>query len=271
MNPRRRLTTGRLAGLVEQLSERDLAIVATLARVRLATAQQLERLHFEGSNPITAARRCRRSLERLVAIGVLTRLERRIGGQRAGSAGFIYTLGLAGQRLAGGVGPAGRGRVRRAWTPSFPFLAHVLAVTELYVRLVEADRAGRPELLDFDAEPACWRRFTGAAGEVVILKPDAVVRTGVGRYEESRFVEVDRGTESPATLGRKLDVYRAYWSSGREQANRGVFPGVLVLVPDDRRVQVVVEVAGRQPPEAWGLFQVATFDQGLEIFTGGLP
>lgn len=271
MTPRPRLTAGRLAALVEHLSERDLSIVITLARVRMASARQLERLHFDGPNPVTAARRCRRTLERLVSVGLLARLERRIGGERAGSAGFVYALGLAGQRLAGGVGPAGRGRVRRVWTPSFPFLAHLLAVTELYVQLVEADRAGRLELLDFATEPHCWRRFTGAGGEVVTLKPDAIVRTALGRYEDSRFVEVDRGSESPATLARKLDVYRAYWSSGREQAAHDVFPGVLVLVPDDRRLQVVVDVAARQPAQAWPLFQVARFDQAMEVFAGGQP
>ena len=201
---------------------------------------------------------------------VLARLDRRIGGARAGSAGFVYALDVAGQHLA--QRHQAGGRRRRPWTPSVAFVDHLLAVTELWVRLVEADRQGPLELIEFQAEPGCWRRFLGPGGADVILKPDAFARVGLGHYEDAWFVEVDRATESPSSLGRQLSAYRQYWSSGREQARHGVFPQVLVLVPTERRQEVVETACRRQPAEAWPLFRVAPYEHAVAVMAeGGQP
>src|SRR2546429_3192581 len=126
---RRYLSTNRLAVLEATLSPRDWAILATLSRLRLATGRQLERLYFVG----LTRRRAQQALASLVARGTLARLPRTVGGVRAGSAGHVYTLDAAGLRLV----TKTTGRRPRAWNVGLPFLAHSLAVTELYVRLVE--------------------------------------------------------------------------------------------------------------------------------------
>jgi len=149
------------------------------------------------------------------------------------------------------------------------FLAHSLAVTESYVRVVEAELAGRLELLRFTAEPASWRQFAGPGGGRAVLKPDAYLELALGQYEDRWLIEIDRGTEAASTLTRKLDTYRAYRASGREQAGGGVFPRVLILVPDERRRQVVVDVCGRQPADSWKLFRVALLDQLVEVLEQG--
>ena len=126
-----RLTEHRLDQVLDRLGDRDRAIVATLAQLRLASGAQLQRLHFgEGRS-----RQTRRELQRLHDLGVVMRLDRRIGGVRSGSSGHVYALDRAGQHLAGTGGPAGGQRRRRPWTPSTPFVAHALAVTELCVGL----------------------------------------------------------------------------------------------------------------------------------------
>lgn len=266
---RTHLTATRLVDLAALLSDRDLNIVATLARLRLATTTQLQRLHFSDGSPLTQARRCRAVLERLVDLEVLARLDRRIGGVRAGSAGFVYSLGPAGQRLGGSHGPAGGRRVRRPWTPSLPFVAHRLAVTELFVALVERERLGAVELLGFEGEPRSWRSFTGPAGRVVTLKPDAYIATAMGEFEEHRFVEVDRATESLPTIAAKLRVYRQYWASGREQRHHGLFPGVLFVVPDERRADLIRGEYARLPEAAQALFEVTAWTQAIRVMTGG--
>jgi hypothetical protein len=48
-----------------------------------------------------------------------------------------------------------------------------------------------------------------------------------------------------------------------------VFPKVLVLVPSAVRRAALVEIASTQPAESWPLFQVARYDQALEVFCGG--
>lgn len=257
-----RLRAQMLAALAASLTPTDYAIVDSLARVRVATGQQLVRLHF-AERP-SAERQARRVLGRLVEHRVLCRLTRRIGGLRAGSSGYVYALDIAGQRLSGG------GRNRRPWTPGTAFLAHALQVTELYVGLTEAARIGRVELLSFEAEPTCWRDFSGP-GARLTLKPDAHICLGVGRFEDRWFIEVDRGTEGTTTLGRKADLYRRYWQSGREQARHPAFPKVLWIVPDEARKTVLVDVLIHQPSDAWPLFQVVLQTQALAVLSGGQP
>lgn len=254
------LSTKRLAELESTLSPRDWAILATLSRLRLVTGHQLERLYFAG----LTKRRAQQALASLVVRGVLVRLSRTVGGVRAGSAGHVYTLGAAGLRLA----TKSAGRRPRTWNVGLPFLAHSLAVTELYVRLVEADRAGLLELREFAAEPASWRSFSGPYGRAV-LKPDAHLIVRLGEFEDQWFIEVDRGSESTTTLARKCEQYRRYWQTGTEQASTGVFPRVLFLVPDSKRHGLLVDVFGRQPEAAWPLFAVALFDEAVPRIAQG--
>jgi len=154
------------------------------------------------------------------------------------------------------------------------FQDHVLAVAETNVTLVDAERSGRIELLQFEAEPPCWRSFSGPGGQTVLLKPDAYLRLAIGELEHSAFVEVDLGTESAPTIARKCGVYAAYWRTGLEQGRRGVFPMVLWLVRDTaRRARIATVVAGL-PAEVRALFRVALITHVVEAITdakGGNP
>jgi len=264
------VTEARVTELAERLSPTEQAIIETLDRVRLGSALQLEALHFAGKgSAATVARRARRTLARLVALSVLARLDRRVGGVRSGSAGYVYALDTAGQRLASACGPAGGHRIRPPWSPGMPFVAHTLAVTELYVQLRQAEVAGSLELLAFDAEPLCWRNFTGLGGARATLKPDAFVRVGAGEHEHFSFVEVDRATHSAAALSRKLAVYRRFLASGREQARFGLFPRVVIVVPGEARRGVAVDVCASQPGDTWPLWRVVLADDALAGLAGG--
>lgn len=255
------LNSASLTRLRDDVSERDLAIMETVARLRLVSADQIQRLHFPGD----PSRNRRRVLQSLTDRRLVARLDRVVGGHRSGSAGYLYRLDVAGLQLL--ATRHGR-RLRRPSTPGAPFIRHVLATSELYVGLTEASRQGAVELLEFQAEPAAWRPFPGRGGGTATLKPDAYVRLGLGEYEDSWFVEIDRGSESQSTIAAKLGVYRAYWSSGREQARRGVFPRVLWLVPSERRRQLIVDTCSRQPAESWQLHQVTLFDDAVGLMAG---
>ena len=257
--------------LTEGLSERDWAILQDLARVRLATGRQLQRLHVAEGSPLTRARRTRSILQRLTDDGVLVRLERQVGGVHAGSSGYTYGLSAAGQRLTSMRGPAGGVRLRRPWEPAPGFVDHVLLVTELYVNLREAEGVKAVEVLDFVTEPPCWRWWHGPSGERLVLKPDAFVRLGVGDVEQVSFVEVDRATESTTVLRRKADTYVAYWRSGEEQAREGVFPRCMWLVPSSKRLAQFSGVLGRLDPDVWQLFQVVRFDEAVWALAGRPP
>ena len=129
--------------------------------------------------------------------------------------------------------------------------------TEVYARVVLAERGGTLRVLRFVGEPGAWRTFYGAGGGRITLRPDGYVVLAVDGFEDHWFLEVDRGTESAATLARKLGIYRGYWQSGTEQARHDVFPKVLWLVQDAARVEVIEGVIARQPTETRSLFVVA--------------
>jgi hypothetical protein len=254
------VTSKMLAELRSALTPRQHQVLTTLDRVRLATSLQLERLHFTD----VSRRQARRALTRMTHQRLLLRLPRIVGGPSAGSGGYVFGLDTAGARLI-----ADDGKRRQPWSIGLPFLNHTLAVTELYVRLVEAHRLGALELTSFTSEPKCWRRFAGPGGGRVTLKPDANVVTRLGKYEDRWLLEVDRGTEPPSTLKTKCEQYRRYWQTGTEQARTGIFPRVLFVVPNAKRVAVLVDVFGKQPTQAWDLFRVTVFDEAVTTIAAG--
>lgn len=268
-----RVITARLMELGAGLSPRERQLIEALDRLRLASHAQLARLLgvADGeASAVSAARIARRILARLTADGVLARLERRIGGLRAGSAGYLYYLGPVGQRLVAYWRGDGLTRGRFRPEPGGRYVRHRLAVSELYVQSRLAARRGELDLLAFDVEPDCWRRSLDGLGASTILKPDAYVRLGIGAYEDSAFLEVDLGTESRPVVARKLRTYIDYFHSGAEQAEHGVFPRVVVLTFSEARRAALVELCSKLPAETWQLFTVATLERGISVLTDHL-
>lgn len=260
-------TTG-ITALARKLSDRDRSILTTVSQLRLLRADQIERLLFSDlSGGESAARHCRRTLVKLCELRLLARLERRIGGVRAGSSGHIYTLAPAGRRLVAHWNGDERPSNRGVHEPGLPFVEHTLQISELRVRLHEAEQQGQLELLGFDAEPASWRAYVSASGAAATLKPDAYLRLGVGEWEERCLVEVDLASEGRGALARKLRAYRDYYRTGREQAADGVFPRVVWLTTTDTRAQLIRTVAKEHTP-APGVFTVARLDDPIAALTG---
>lgn len=139
------------------------------------------------------------------------------------------------------------------------------------MQLSEAEAAGGLEVVRYVAEPACWRRYTGPHGGAANLKPDAFAVMGDGQFEDSWFIEIDLGTERPAVIARKRDAYLAYFRSGAEQKQTGVFPWVLFIVPTEVRRRVVERALGKPRTGEPDLFMVATTDQAVGVLAGGRP
>jgi len=242
--------------LRSNLSNRDMAILTALRELRLLTGGQLRRLYFAEGDPVTQARKARAAVRRLLDVGIILRLGRRIGGLRAGSDGQVIALTRLGYAVVA-LATGETVRVRSIINRKPAFQDHLLAVNELYVRLQEAARTGAVEVLEFHAEPMAWRRFSGLGGQLVTLKPDAFVRLGVGEYEMSAFIEQDQDTESLPTIARKCEVYLAYYRTGQEEQRHGVFPLVWWLVPNSKRLNEIAGVIRRLSGEAHVLFRVA--------------
>jgi hypothetical protein len=156
---------------------------------------------------------------------------------------------------------------KRLREPTAHFVDHTLAIGRLVVALTVEAQKGVCELLEIEAEPSCWRPFPSVGGRQV-LRPDLFVSLGVGAYERRWFVEIDRGSESLPVLMRKCRIYDAYYRSGAEQAQHGVFPRACWVVPDQRRaarLQKAIE-STRQLSEQ--LFTVAIDETAVDLLIG---
>jgi hypothetical protein len=264
----RRISQRQLATLATRLSPRDREVMATVGRFRAASGSQLQRLYWPEGTPPTRARLARHGLTRLVNLGVLVALNRRVGGVRAGSAGRVFALGLAGQRLH--QSESTKRRSRRPHTPGERHLAHTLAIAELYVQLVEAQRWGTLELAAFDPEPDCWRPYPGAWGARLILKPDAFVKVGTRDYAYHWLVEIDLATESLTTIERKTERHLDYHRSGTAIQTSGVAPRVAWIAPHEDRAEAIRSVLARLKPDERKLFEVTTAVEAPGLLATGV-
>lgn len=258
-----------LLDLARRLSDRDLELVATVERFRLMQGEQLRRLFFhEISSEAGSARISRRALARLTDHGLLERLERTVGGTRAGSSGHIYAATAAGKRLLDYTAGRGIASHRGSYEPSAGFVAHTLAISKLYVQLVESERAGIVELAVFETEPSCWRRYATTLGANAILKPDAHAILAAGEYEHASFVEIDLATAARQAVLAKLRSYLDYYRSGREQALADWFPRVVWLSPNERRAAFIGELIRTLPALGQQLFVWGQLGDALRPLLG---
>jgi hypothetical protein len=254
-----------LARLRRGSTPRDLQILGQVGQLRLMSTRQIEALHFPAelhASQAAAARAARRVLERLSGDRLLARLQRRIGGIYAGSAGYVYGLAPIGQRLLQLEQPR-----PRLFEPSQLFVAHTLAISQRVTDLTLASRAGQFELLELQAEPECWRRVPGLAR--VILRPDLFVALGVSEFELRWFLEIDRSTVHLPTLLKKCQLYESYYRSGSEQAKHDVFPRVLWITSTDPRAKALRGAIEKSKRLTDKLFTTATERDILDVLTGG--
>jgi Replication-relaxation len=234
----RRITTASLTTLADQLSDRDQAISTNLEHTRVLTGAHLQRLHFAHIDPSARARDRRRVLQRLTNLDLVSTLDRRVGGIRAGSAGHIYTLAPAGRRLqALQHGQQLTKRLRRPRTPGAPFLNHALAISEIYVALVEASRIHSFQVSTFDTEPTCWH----PAGNGRYLHPDAYTVLQAFMHQDCWWLEIDQATESLPRITRKCRAYLGFLTHGGLGPD-GVPPRILFTAPNPHRVQAIGDV-----------------------------
>ena len=234
----RRITSTDLDTIANRLSSRDHAILTDLDRTHVLTGGQLQRLHFSNINTTCRARDRRRVLDRLVQLDLVSTLDRRIGGIRAGSAGHVYTLTPTGRRLqALQRRQKLTKRLRRARTPGAPFLNHALAISEIYVTLVEASRNQNFQVSTFDTEPACWH----PAEHGRYLHPDAYLVLATPTHQDCWWLEIDQATESLPRIKRKCRSYLDFLTHGGLGPDE-VPPRILFTTPDTDRSDAIQKV-----------------------------
>ena len=258
-----RIGRAQLQAITERLDTTDRALLALLAAHRYATTRQLAQiteLPGQYGSARSALRQTSRRLRRQHGLGLVDHLKRRIGGTRAGSAGYVWYLTAAGQRLT----DEGRGARRRFQEPSALFLAHTLAITQARVVIEQAIHAVGGHLARLRTEPACWRSWLRLGGALGWLKPDleAITATGTGA-EDHWMLEVDLDTEHPARLLAKCHDYQAHLASGTFQAQHGYYPQVVWLLTNQARAGRLAEQIAADPALTPGLFKITAAPEQL--------
>lgn len=258
-----RITLQRVARIQASLTGSQRLLLEHLGTAKLLSGSELRRL--TDSRSVYQRRALQRDLKYLTEQRVFARLSRRVGGVRAGSDSYVYALDVVGQRI---LDPRPRRQWRRPWTPGVRVLDHTLAISDIYVRLVEADRQRHLDLLHFATEPHCWRDFAGPGGARLILKPDAHTVIATQDHEHHYWMEIDRSTESLTWITDKAKTYSRYFDTGREQQEQGVFPVCLWIAPDEHRAAGLTDALARLPADHWQLHQVTTTDSAIHALAG---
>lgn len=245
--------------VAERLSERDWRIMETINRLRLVSGNQLERIHFGALTGHSRAVVRGRVLRRLTNWRVLAVLPRRVGGAARGSAGSVFALGSAGARLWARRQSASNAkpRVRQPGIPTERSIRHTLAVSELYVDLVEQAHVHDASVVAFEAEPAAWWP-NGLGG---YIKPDAYTALSSGAVREHWWIEVDLATESLPTIKRQLMAYLDFIERG-QLGPHGLVPRVLISTNSEARRAALQALVTHLPDPARALFVVVTAPAG---------
>ena len=260
-----RIGRAQLQAIAEQLDTTDRELLELLAAHRYATTRQLAQiteLSGQYGSARSALRQTSRRLRRQHGLGLVAHLERRIGGTRAGSAGYVWYLTAAGQRLTSE--GQGRGARRRFQEPSALFLAHTLAITQARFVIEQAIHAVGGHLARLRTEPACWRSWLRLGGALGWLKPDleAITATDTGA-EDHWLLEIDLDTEHPARLLAKCHDYQAHLASGTFQAQHGYYPQVVWLLTNQARAGRLAEQIAADQTLTPGLFKITAAPEQL--------
>lgn len=254
--------------LIERLTERDVAILRSLRTYRLASTAQLRRLHFTESfaSQSVATRAAQRVLVRLQSQRLVIPLTQRIGGIHGGSNSRVWQLDITGDRLLSIYDGDQR---RRYSEPGRGFIGHTVAVTELAVRLIEAERAGSFDTVSLGTEPGNWTRFLGRHGQPETLKPDLTAVITHGDFEDHWYLERDLATEAPSAVMRQVQIYQRYLTTGAYQADHGIFPAVLWVVPDQPRLEALRRALAKEKALTPGIHRFTKEADFLATILGG--
>ena len=247
-------------------------LLALVAAHRFATTTQLARLTaLEYASSASALRQTQRHLANLAQQRLLTSLERRVGGWQGGSAVTIWAATTRGQRLVAAENGEGEEvpRRQRPREVSTTFLDHLLAITEVRTSIEEAVRQEADTEAAVALEPECWRTRLGPSGQVQVLRPDLAVTVTSPAYEDRYLVEVDRATENPGRVIATCWRYQEHQAASSQAGDGGVFPLVVLLVPNDRRRHRLERAIAHSTGLLRDLFRVIRLDQLPALIHGG--
>lgn len=241
-----------------EISERDRSLLCGLFEARIMTAKHLAALYFAGNDEAAKKR-----LQKLKAVGLVAERARRVNDPS------ILFLTRKGFKLLEGDGslsrypPLGVTSFERRTQVSALTLQHELEVMDVKAALQAAlSKSGQFILNEFTTWPMLCQFEISAPGANILVKPDGFMnihereRDG-GLSEHSFFLEVDRSTETQATLVDRAQCYRQHYTSGGFARSKGAnsdeykaypFRVLVVLKTPERRNNTAERLLLCRPP-----------------------
>lgn len=230
------------------LPERDLALLDLLLQHRFLTRRQIQALYFtEHVDPRTGApvttrtpRAPQRRLQQLREHGLIVRRYLTAADGRREPDPY-YCLTASGAYLACARADLPLGERRKRATDAFAnplFVRHALAGVELHGDLVLAARTNP----NHECAPNWWQGEHAAScqfvecGRKLLVRPDGYTRYRADADIHHLLAEIDLGTMSLPRLHAKLELYRAYARSSVWRSRYPVFPKLLLLTTNERRI-----------------------------------
>lgn len=234
---------------------RDLDALASIAWAGVLSTSQVERLHFP------SRRRAQRRLRALLDHGLV---RAHLQGEALQRENLFTPTELGLERLADrgffdGLPP----RLMRM--PRAQHLAHALAVREVFVAAVLAERDARFRIDAFRYEHELREELVLAAAG---LHPDALVSLTRDGVERLVGVEADRATETRATLRAKFDVWRRVLTTAGARLR---FETALLLVTTPRETRAATLRALAHEAGLSGRVKVIPLAELAATFASGWP
>lgn len=254
------------------VQDRDIDLLRELLESRLVTLSQAADIVFRGKREAAKKR-----LQRLKAAGFIGHRDRRPDEP---ATIFLTNRGIS-VLIDRGI-LAKYGDIRTPVTKR----AHVSPLTLRHERQVmgikaafysAARKAGKLSIVKFTTWPKlCEFRTRDAKGRRFTLKPDGYASLQEsphsGRIIHDLFLELDRSTESLATLIAKAEGYLEHYRSGGYAKTRGVSPDrykacpfriLMVVQSKERSVNVRRRLLNNKPPIRTQVY-VGTFSEVIE-------
>ena len=253
-----------IAGLHQRDGQQDEPILRFLDEYHYATGSQLQRLYFTAGSPAARTRARNRTLERMTGQRLLHRAPRfALPGSAAKE--HCYELAHPGQRVMNELRKGER--PYRSIGRTTAHFEHALAVTEVYVQLVEAQRTGRIADVAAKGEPACHIKLVGSSQ---VLRPDAYMQFRTergGKWGTAEwFIEIERSDEGASSTLDKLEKYLAY---EEQLTDATIMPQVLFVALKPERRVYLERLLDRHAAAERDLFIVASFNEAVEAMITG--
>jgi hypothetical protein len=244
-----------------QLQKRDFQLLCGLFESRVMTAAQIAALYFAGKREAAKKR-----LQKLKAAGLLRERKRRVNQP---SVLFLTRKGfslLSEQNVLAEYPQLSPSAFEKRADVSELTLSHELAIMDVkaafYTSLRKSDRFRIAEFSTWPLLHQFRAMRPGPYGIEVLVKPDGFVRihemeTDGGVSEHTFFLEVDRSTETQATLVNRAACYLEYYKSGgfavANGADRSAFKDypfrvLIVLKNEERRNNTIERLLQSDPP-----------------------